>query len=164
MDFQRSTAKRALARPHNNFCAATDLLLSYPFPYPPDHDRDPELELEPGLKPEPEPQYVETATATSINFGSPTGSKTPSHYVYVHLLRVRIGSPCVGFAYDKLTATKLGPNTMTFVIPSEAFPMHYRLTAQDISAASGKLSAIAAQLVDIGEESSHSTYVNHSEQ
>ena len=39
---------------------------------------------------------------------------------------------------------------MTFIIPSEAFPMHYHLTAQDISAASRKLGAIAAQLVDIG--------------
>ena len=114
MDFQRSTAKWALACLHNNFCAATDLLLSYPFPYPPDHDRDPELELEPGLKPEPEPQYVKTATVTSINFGSPTGSKTPSHYVHVHLLCIRIGSPCVGFAYDKLTATKVG-NTFMFL-------------------------------------------------
>ena len=114
MDFQRSTAKRALARLHNNFCAATDLLLSYPFPYPPDRDHDPELELEPGLKPEPELQYVEMAMATGINFGSPTGSKTPSYYVYVHLLRVCIGSPCVGFTYDKLTATKVG-NTFMFL-------------------------------------------------
>ncbi|KIM56269.1 hypothetical protein SCLCIDRAFT_29711 [Scleroderma citrinum Foug A] len=144
MDFQRSTAKQALARPHNNFCAATDLLLSYPFPYPPDCDHDPELELEPGLKPQPEPQYVEMATATGINFGSP-------HWIQDTL------SLC--FTYDKLTATKLGPNTMTFIIPSEAFPMCYRLTVQDISAASGKLGTIAAQLVDIGARGIESRHI-----
>jgi len=79
----------------------------------------------------------------------------------------------MGFAYDKLTATKsgtnafvflyclanffqnFGPNTTTFVIPGEVFPTRYRSTAHGISAASGKLGAIVAQvgfarLVDIG--------------
>jgi len=48
-----------------------------------------------------------------------------------------------------------GPNTTTFVIPGEVFPTRYRSTAHGISAASGKLGAIIAQvgfaqLVNIG--------------
>jgi len=70
----------------------------------------------------------------------------------------------MGFAYDKLVATKggtrafvflycltnffqnFGPNTTTFVIPGEVFPTRYRSTAHGISAASGKLGAIVAQV------------------
>lgn len=78
-----------------------------------------------------------------------------------------------GFGYDKLTATpaatkgfvvlycfanffqNFGPNVTTFVIPGEIFPTRYRSTAHGISAASGKLGAIVAQvgfaqLKDIG--------------
>ncbi|KAI9225264.1 MAG: phosphate transporter [Piptocephalis tieghemiana] len=48
-----------------------------------------------------------------------------------------------------------GPNVSTFVIPGEVFPTRYRSTAHGISAASGKLGAIVAQvgfskLKDIG--------------
>ncbi|THV02791.1 inorganic phosphate transporter [Dendrothele bispora CBS 962.96] len=80
---------------------------------------------------------------------------------------------CMGFGYDKLTASNsakgafvflyclanffqnFGPNTTTFVVPGEAFPTRYRSTAHGISAASGKLGAIVAQvgfarLKDIG--------------
>ncbi|KAG6856224.1 hypothetical protein H0H87_006375 [Tephrocybe sp. NHM501043] len=79
----------------------------------------------------------------------------------------------MGFAYDALIATpsakkgfvvlycfanffqNFGPNTTTFVIPGEVFPTRYRSTAHGISAASGKLGAIVAQvgfaqLKDIG--------------
>jgi PHS family inorganic phosphate transporter-like MFS transporter len=79
----------------------------------------------------------------------------------------------MGFGYQKLTATaqktkvfvflyclanffqNFGPNTTTFVIPGEVFPTRYRSTAHGISAASGKLGAIVAQvgfarLKDIG--------------
>jgi PHS family inorganic phosphate transporter-like MFS transporter len=79
----------------------------------------------------------------------------------------------LGFGYDKLIATpagthafiffyclanffqNFGPNTTTFIIPGEAFPTRYRSTAHGISAASGKLGAIVAQvgfarLKDIG--------------
>ncbi|EIN10015.1 phosphate permease [Punctularia strigosozonata HHB-11173 SS5] len=79
----------------------------------------------------------------------------------------------MGFGYDKLTASSgatdafvflyclanffqnFGPNTTTFVVPGEAFPTRYRSTAHGISAASGKLGAIVAQvgfarLKDIG--------------
>jgi MFS transporter, PHS family, inorganic phosphate transporter len=79
----------------------------------------------------------------------------------------------MGFGYDKLTATSgaqkafvflycladffqnFGPNVTTFVVPGEAFPTRYRSTAHGISAASGKLGAIVAQvgfarLKDIG--------------
>ncbi|QRW18474.1 Sugar (and other) transporter [Rhizoctonia solani] len=40
-----------------------------------------------------------------------------------------------------------GPNTTTFIVPGEAFPTRYRATAHGISAASGKLGAIIAQVV-----------------
>jgi len=79
----------------------------------------------------------------------------------------------MGFGYDALTKThndskafvflyclanffqNFGPNTTTFVVPGEAFPTRYRSTAHGISAASGKLGAIVAQvgfarLKDIG--------------
>jgi PHS family inorganic phosphate transporter-like MFS transporter len=70
----------------------------------------------------------------------------------------------IGFGYDKLTATdsakkafvflycltnffqNFGPNTTTFTIPGEAFPTRYRSTAHGISAATGKLGAIVAQV------------------
>jgi MFS transporter, PHS family, inorganic phosphate transporter len=70
----------------------------------------------------------------------------------------------IGFAYDKLNSSKtaqdafvflycltnffqnFGPNSTTFVIPGEAFPTRYRSTAHGISAASGKLGAIIAQV------------------
>lgn len=72
---------------------------------------------------------------------------------------------CVlGFGYDKLNSTpeakkafiflyclanffqNFGPNVTTFVIPGEVFPTRYRSTAHGISAASGKLGAIVAQV------------------
>jgi PHS family inorganic phosphate transporter-like MFS transporter len=48
-----------------------------------------------------------------------------------------------------------GPNTTTFIVPGEVFPTRYRSTAHGISAASGKLGAVVAQvgfarLKDIG--------------
>jgi PHS family inorganic phosphate transporter-like MFS transporter len=39
-----------------------------------------------------------------------------------------------------------GPNVTTFVIPGEVFPTRYRSTAHGISAASGKLGAVVAQV------------------
>jgi MFS transporter, PHS family, inorganic phosphate transporter len=79
----------------------------------------------------------------------------------------------MGFAFDKLTATastkkafvflyclgnfffNFGPNTTTFIVPGEVFPTRYRSTGHGISAGSGKLGAIIAQvgfsqLKDIG--------------
>ncbi|KIY66544.1 phosphate permease [Cylindrobasidium torrendii FP15055 ss-10] len=79
----------------------------------------------------------------------------------------------MGFGYDALNKTEsakrafvflycltnffqnFGPNTTTFVVPGEVFPTRYRSTAHGISAASGKLGAIVAQvgfaqLKDIG--------------
>ncbi|KAJ8521094.1 hypothetical protein ONZ45_g2138 [Pleurotus djamor] len=70
----------------------------------------------------------------------------------------------MGFGYEKMTASpsaskafvflfclanffsNFGPNTTTFIIPGEAFPTRYRSTAHGISAASGKLGAIVAQV------------------
>lgn len=43
----------------------------------------------------------------------------------------------------------LGPNTTTFIVPAECFPTRYRAAAHGLSAAAGKLGAIAAQLVSI---------------
>ena len=40
-----------------------------------------------------------------------------------------------------------GPNVTTFVIPGETFPTRYRSTAHGISAASGKLGSIIAQII-----------------
>lgn len=80
---------------------------------------------------------------------------------------------CMGFGYDKMQSSdggkkafvflycmanffqNFGPNTTTFVIPGEAFPTRYRSTAHGLSAASGKLGAIVAQvgfskLINIG--------------
>lgn len=39
-----------------------------------------------------------------------------------------------------------GPNSTTFIIPGEVFPTRYRSTAHGLSAASGKLGAIVAQV------------------
>ncbi|KAI9502953.1 major facilitator superfamily domain-containing protein [Coemansia spiralis] len=39
-----------------------------------------------------------------------------------------------------------GPNTTTFIIPSEAFPTRFRSTCHGISAASGKVGAVISQL------------------
>jgi PHS family inorganic phosphate transporter-like MFS transporter len=97
---------------------------------------------------------------------------TTFHLLYTFFLLTRQWIR-IGFGYDKLTATpaatkgfvflyclanffqNFGPNTTTFVIPGEAFPTRYRSTAHGISAASGKLGAIVAQvgfarLKDIG--------------
>ncbi|KIK62381.1 hypothetical protein GYMLUDRAFT_41813 [Collybiopsis luxurians FD-317 M1] len=70
----------------------------------------------------------------------------------------------MGFGYDVLKATKagrdgftflyclanffqnFGPNVTTFVIPGEVYPTRYRSTAHGISAATGKLGAIVAQV------------------
>jgi PHS family inorganic phosphate transporter-like MFS transporter len=70
----------------------------------------------------------------------------------------------MGFGFDKLNSTpnkkkafvflyclanffqNFGPNVTTFVVPGEVFPTRYRSTAHGISAASGKLGAILAQV------------------
>jgi MFS transporter, PHS family, inorganic phosphate transporter len=81
------------------------------------------------------------------------------------LLHVNIwASIMLGFAYHPLTKTKnaangfvtlyclanffqnFGPNVTTFVVPGEVFPTRYRSTAHGISAASGKLGAVIAQV------------------
>ncbi|KAL9709713.1 hypothetical protein Ac2012v2_006765 [Leucoagaricus gongylophorus] len=71
----------------------------------------------------------------------------------------------MGFGYDKLTTTaasqdafvflyclanffqNFGPNSTTFIVPGEVFPTRYRSTGHGISAASGKLGAIVAQVI-----------------
>jgi len=40
-----------------------------------------------------------------------------------------------------------GPNSTTFIVPGEVFPTRYRSTGHGISAASGKLGAIVAQVI-----------------
>ncbi|KAG9021223.1 Inorganic phosphate transporter pho84, partial [Tulasnella sp. UAMH 9824] len=69
----------------------------------------------------------------------------------------------MGFGYNKITAVNqgsfaflyalanffqnFGPNSTTFVLPGELFPTRYRGTAHGISAASGKLGAVLAQVL-----------------
>ncbi|KAF9521787.1 phosphate transporter [Crepidotus variabilis] len=68
----------------------------------------------------------------------------------------------MGLAYEKLIDTKpvfvffyllanfffnFGPNVTTFIIPGEVFPTRYRATGHGISAASGKLGAVIAQII-----------------
>lgn len=66
----------------------------------------------------------------------------------------------IGFAYPLLSSKGLlgfyvlaqfffnfGPNTTTFIIPGECFPTRYRSTGHGISAAAGKIGAIAAQVI-----------------
>lgn len=66
----------------------------------------------------------------------------------------------IGFAYNKLSSNALlglyiccqfffnfGPNATTFIIPGEIFPTRYRSTSHGISAASGKIGAIIAQVL-----------------
>jgi PHS family inorganic phosphate transporter-like MFS transporter len=66
----------------------------------------------------------------------------------------------IGFAYQNLSERSLltlyilaqfffnfGPNTTTFIIPGECFPTRYRSTGHGISAAAGKIGAIAAQVI-----------------
>ncbi|CAO3656509.1 unnamed protein product [Mucor hiemalis] len=85
----------------------------------------------------------------------------------------------LGFGYHKIIETSValfivlytitqiffnwGPNTTTFVVPGECFPTRYRSTAHGISAASGKVGAIVAQvgfglLKDIGGPNA---WINH---
>ncbi|PIL29824.1 MFS general substrate transporter [Ganoderma sinense ZZ0214-1] len=70
----------------------------------------------------------------------------------------------MGLAYDKMASSSggriafvvlyclanffqnCGPNTTTFIVPGEVFPTRYRATAHGISAASGKLGAVIAQI------------------
>ena len=66
----------------------------------------------------------------------------------------------IGFAYHKLSSHALlalyvlcqfffnfGPNATTFIVPGECFPTRYRSTSHGLSAASGKVGAIIAQVV-----------------
>lgn len=46
-----------------------------------------------------------------------------------------------------LTPIPLGPNATTFIVPGECFPTRYRSSSHGISAASGKVGAIVAQVV-----------------
>ncbi|KAJ8059002.1 hypothetical protein OCU04_011984 [Sclerotinia nivalis] len=66
----------------------------------------------------------------------------------------------IGFLYNSLSRGPLlalyvlaqiffnfGPNTTTFIIPGECFPTRYRSTGHGLSAASGKIGAIIAQVI-----------------
>lgn len=66
----------------------------------------------------------------------------------------------LGFAYKSISGNakfaiyvlaqfffNFGPNTTTFIIPGECFPTRYRSTSHGISAASGKVGAIIAQVL-----------------
>ena len=66
----------------------------------------------------------------------------------------------IGFGFHKLSGNALlalyvlcqfffnfGPNATTFIVPGECFPTRYRSTSHGISAASGKIGAIIAQVL-----------------
>lgn len=66
----------------------------------------------------------------------------------------------IGFAYNVLSTSALfalyvlaqfffnfGPNATTFIVPGEVFPTRYRSTSHGLSAASGKVGAIIAQVL-----------------
>ncbi|KAF8250288.1 phosphate permease [Wilcoxina mikolae CBS 423.85] len=66
----------------------------------------------------------------------------------------------IGFGFHKLSSHALlglyvlcqfffnfGPNATTFIVPGECFPTRYRSTSHGISAASGKVGAIVAQVL-----------------
>jgi len=88
----------------------------------------------------------------------------------------------LGFGYDALTKHSVGafiflyclanffqnfgPNSTTFIIPGEVFPTRYRSTSHGISAASGKLGAIVAQvgfarMKDIGGAVGSGAFIKH---
>ena len=70
---------------------------------------------------------------------------------YVPLSRTLAGQHAMFFLYCLANFFQnCGPNTTTFVIPGEVFPTRYRSTAHGISAASGRLGAIMAQLALYG--------------
>lgn len=72
-------------------------------------------------------------------------------YTVVSLVMVTSGTKVAGFVIPTLAAFSLysltyffidfGPNTTTFVIPAEVYPVRYRTTGHGISAASGKAGA-----------------------
>ncbi|KAJ1979305.1 hypothetical protein H4R34_002886 [Dimargaris verticillata] len=75
-------------------------------------------------------------------------------FAYHPILDASVALFIVFFTLAQLFSN-FGPNTTTFVYPSEVFPTRFRSTSHGISAASGKLGAIVAQagfsqLKDIG--------------
>jgi MFS transporter, PHS family, inorganic phosphate transporter len=87
----------------------------------------------------------------------------------------------IGFAYHVLSGKALlalyvlaqfffnfGPNATTFIVPGECYPTRYRSSAHGISAASGKIGAIIAQVLigplrtrGAGPGTSDSPWLNH---
>lgn len=68
----------------------------------------------------------------------------------------------LGFSYQNLSQGSMlalyvvanflfnwGPNTTTFIVPSECYPTRYRSSAHGLSAAMGKVGAIIAQIISI---------------
>ncbi|KAF8318367.1 phosphate permease [Clavulina sp. PMI_390] len=86
---------------------------------------------------------------------------------YIGFVGLIVIFACMGFGYNSMIVhgnagaraafgflyclamffANLGPNTTTFIIPGEVFPTRYRSTCHGISAASGKIGAIIAQVV-----------------
>ena len=91
-----------------------------------------------------------------LGFGALTVIFTVMGFGYAGFHRTVAGKNAFVFLYFLANFFQnFGPNTTTFVIPGEAFPTRYRSTAHGISAASGKLGAVVAQvgfarLKDIG--------------
>ncbi|KAF7973500.1 hypothetical protein HWV62_15004 [Athelia sp. TMB] len=69
------------------------------------------------------------------------GSAYDALRVYKHGYSVFFALYCIVNFFSNF-----GPNTTTFIVPGEAYPTHCRSTAHGISAASGKLGAVIAQV------------------
>ncbi|KAH0541837.1 hypothetical protein FGG08_003720 [Glutinoglossum americanum] len=62
------------------------------------------------------------------------------------LITTSIGAMVGGAIIIPMLFFNLGPNTTTFMIPAEVFPTQFRATCHGISAASGKVGSILAQI------------------
>lgn len=80
------------------------------------------------------------------------------HQLIDHVLGLFIAFYCFANFFQNF-----GPNTTTFVIPGECFPTRYRSTSHGISAASGKLGAIIAQVgfARLKDHGGKDQFINH---
>lgn len=81
-----------------------------------------------------------------VGFGALSTIYVTLSLSYLGLLRL---GGAVDYAMFGLTFTflNLGPNTTTFIIPAEVYPVRYRSTGHGISAAAGKLGAAISTMV-----------------
>ncbi|BGP55672.1 hypothetical protein JCM8202_003838 [Rhodotorula sphaerocarpa] len=81
-----------------------------------------------------------------MGFGVLTVTLCIMGFAYTPLKEKAVGAFVMLFCLTNFFQN-FGPNTTTFIIPGEIFPTRYRSTAHGISAGSGKLGAIIAQVI-----------------